>query len=283
MHEPSRIVRHDSELGSWELVTRRPAPLLRPFVRDYQGYVESASGEPVLRQQVPATFLPFIVNLGAPWNVVDGECRRGVHDSFVAGLHDSSAFVAAAGPASCLQIDLSPIAAHMVLGIPMHELVNRVVVLEDVMPARLRALPEQLADAPSWEARFRRLDEVLTTRLAEARTPSPEIVWAWRELVRTHGRTRVETLAEQLGRSRRHLVARFREHVGLPPKTAARILRFNRVLDLLRRPGVPGFAELAFTCGYYDQAHLNRDFREFAGTSPGEFVRRMVPEGGVLA
>ena len=283
MDESTRVLRHESELGSWELVGRRSAPGLRPFVREYEGYVESAAAQPPLRQQVPTTSLPLIVNLGAPWLVADGSGQRALHNSFFAGLYESSAFVAASGPACCLQVDFTPIGAHMLLGIPMHELANRVADLEEVVPPSLRHLPEQLAASPSWDTRFELLDRMLAARLADARKPSAEIVWAWRELVRTHGRIPVGTLAELLGRSRRHLVARFREHIGLPPKTVARILRFHRAVELLQRPAAPGFAELAFTCGYYDQAHLNRDFRQFAGTSPGEFARRIVPGGGVLA
>ncbi|HUF02533.1 MAG TPA: helix-turn-helix domain-containing protein, partial [Gaiellaceae bacterium] len=83
-------------------------------------------------------------------------------------------------------------------------------------------------------------------------------------------------------RSRRHLVARFREHIGLPPKTVARILRFGRAVELMRRRTDLALAELAFECGYYDQAHLNRDFRAFAETTPTQLARRIVPDGGVL-
>jgi AraC-like DNA-binding protein len=279
-------MRHESELGSWELVTRRPGPTVPRLVRDYEGYEEWGAPRPVLRQQVPTTHLPLIFNLCAPWRIAetaDGLGVSHVRDSFFAGLYESSAFVAASGPARCVQVDLSPIGAHMLLGIPMHELANRVVELEDVLPRRLRDLPDRLADASSWEARFALLDVALASGLAEAKKPSGEIVWAWSELVRTHGRVSVGTLAQRLGRSRRHLVARFREHVGLPPKTVARILRFHRVVQRLQRPSAIGFADLAWTCGYYDQPHLNRDFREFAGTSPGEFVRRIVPGGGVVA
>jgi AraC-like DNA-binding protein len=68
--------------------------------------------------------------------------------------------------------------------------------------------------------------------------------------------------------------------VGLPPKTLARIFRFRRALELLGRGS--GLAELAYDCGYYDQAHLNRDFRQFTGTSPGELARRLDANGSVV-
>jgi len=104
MSETLRVLRHESELGTWELVTRGPESRLHALVCDYQGYVESATPSPVLRQQVPTTRIPVIVNFGAPWNVADA--AHGVpqaYASFVAGLGERSSYVAATGPASCVR------------------------------------------------------------------------------------------------------------------------------------------------------------------------------------
>jgi len=68
--------------------------------------------------------------------------------------------------------------------------------------------------------------------------------------------------------------------VGLPPKTVGRILRFDRVAQQLLEVDAPRLAEVAYDCGYYDQAHLNRDFRDFAGTTPGDYLTRRLPDGG---
>ena len=106
--------------------------------------------------------------------------------------------------------------------------------------------------------------------------PSPDVAWAWGILERTHGRAPIGWICDRLGRSRRHLAVRFREQVGLPPKTVGRIMRFDRAVSLLAREDAE-LAGVAFECGYYDQAHLNRDFREFAGVSPAAFARQIVP------
>ncbi len=282
MSETLRVLRHESELGTWELVTRPPESRLHGLVCDYQGYVESGTPSSVLRQQVPTTRIPLIVNFGAPWNVADAE--HGVplvHESFVAGLGERSSYVAATGPASCLQVNLTPVGAFMFLGVAMHELANRVVTLEDVLPRRARGLAEQLEEAPGWEERFALLDALLVTRFADARTPADDVAWAWHMLERTHGKAPIGWICDRLGRSRRHLATRFREQIGLSPKTVARILRFDRAVELLGRNGAD-LADVAFECGYYDQAHLNRDFREFAGKPPGVFMHQIVPDGGVV-
>ena len=271
-----RVLRHDSELGSWELVTRAPDPRLRGYAGDYQGYVES--GSPPVRQEVPRPLIPIILNFGSPWNVASSSFTgpHTSHDSFVAGLSVASAYVGAAAPASCMQVNLTPLGAHMFFGLPMHELANEIVPLEAALPRGIGPLAEALENEAAWEKRFALLDAVLLARLAEARPPSPDVAWAWSILERTHGRAPIGRICDRLGRSRRHLAARFREQVGLPPKTVARIMRFNRAVHLLG-PSADRLADIAFECGYYDQAHLNRDFREFAGVSPGAFVRRTEP------
>ena len=279
----TRVLRHESELGRWELLLRPPDRRLSAFVGEYQGYVESVPHGPLRRQQVPTSRLPLILNLGSPWSVADSADEEPeLHDSFFAGLFDRSVFVAADGPATCIQVDFTPLGAHMFLGLPMDELANRTLGLEDLLPGRARELPAQLAAKRTWDERFALLDDVFAAGLAGAQTPPADIAWAWNALVQTNGRAPIGWICDRLGRSRRYLATRFREQIGLPPKTVARILRFDRAFGLLERGDV-SLAQLAFECGYYDQAHLTRDFREFAGTSPAKLSRRLMPDGGVIA
>ena len=88
-------------------------------------------------------------------------------------------------------------------------------------------------------------------------------------------------LTTALGCSRKHLVSQFRDQVGLPPKQVARVLRFESVVRALGDARPRSWTEVAMGAGYYDQAHLIRDFNEFAGCTPTEFVARMLPTGEV--
>ena len=280
-HDP-RVLRHDSELGAWELMTRAPEPRLRGLVGDYQGYVESGAPKPVLRQQVPTPLIPVIVNFGARWEVADSASGPATRfDSFVAGLGERSSYVAADGSASCVQVNLTPLGAHMFFGVAMHELANRVVSLDEVLPAGSDRLAERLEDARSWESRFDLLDALFVVRMTEARAPSSDVAWAWSTLERSHGKASIGWICDRLGRSRRHLAAQFREQIGLPPKTVARILRFDRAVSLLSQPDAD-LADIAFECGYYDQAHLNRDFRSSQRSLPVRSRARSSPDGGVI-
>ena len=102
--------------------------------------------------------------------------------------------------------------------------------------------------------------------------PEHAVSWAWQRLCATHGRVRISELAEELGWSRKRLVAGFREHVGLAPKTVARVLRFQHAVRLAEQTQL-GWLEIAFRCGYYDQAHLIREFRAISGCTPGTFFQ----------
>jgi AraC-like DNA-binding protein len=240
----------------------------------YTGY-EERSSVPMRRREVPGTTASLIVSFGPRIRVVgQGEPR-----SFVAGVHDAPAVTEFAGEQHGVQVVLTPLAAHRLLGVPMDEVGYPVVELDDVLGPEARRLSERLACAGSWEARFALLDDVLARRLRDTAPPPPEVAWAWRRLGASGGRAPVRALTAELGWSDRRLLRAFRRHVGVPPTTFGRILRFRRAIARLEREGASALADVALDCGYYDQAHFNRDFRAFAGGPPTDYVRRLLPDG----
>jgi AraC-like DNA-binding protein len=236
------------------------------------------------------------VGFGAPIDVSfprRGESVRAT--AFVSGLSDCYALVDSYGSQRGVQVDLTPLGAFMLLGLPMRQLANRAVELGDVLGPEGARLPERLHEASGWPARFAILDEFFVDRFTRARPASPDVAWALRRLREADGRLRVSELVEELRWSRRHLTARFSEQVGLPPKTLARLLRFGRAARLLgvgppsheqggEARGAPStLTEIALDCGYYDQAHLNRDVREFAGLAPTQLEAMLLPDAGCIA
>ncbi|OLE21708.1 MAG: hypothetical protein AUG44_26830 [Actinobacteria bacterium 13_1_20CM_3_71_11] len=238
------------------------APAVRGLAGEYCGYQEITGG-PLARRQVPHGAITLIINLGEPL-AVDG---RG-YGSFVAGLHERPVRTEHPGRQYGIQLDLPPLTAYALLGHPPGELGNAVVGLDDLLGRDARGLVEALAEAPGWASRFALLDRALTERLDRGPRAAPEVGWAWRQLCRTGGRIGVAELAAGTGWSHRHLATRFRQQVGLSPKAFGRVLRFQRAVGLLGAPTRRTLAEIAATCGYFDQAHLNRDFRELAGATP---------------
>jgi AraC-like DNA-binding protein len=150
---------------------------------------------------------------------------------------------------------MTPLGLWRLLGRPMHELANEVPSLDALSVPALAGLPERLDGLRDWPARFAAVDAVLLGLLERGSSPSPEVAYAWSVLERC-GEVRVADLAAATGWSRRHLLTRFREQVGVAPKLAGRVLRFSRASGLVLRD--VGLSDVAATCGYFDHAHLDR-------------------------
>ncbi|MFI7605228.1 helix-turn-helix domain-containing protein [Micromonospora sp. NPDC049366] len=270
-----------------EVVLGLPQPRLRPYVDRYIGYRERAD-VPLVRREVAGAHVVLILGWGAPLDVVDPRsAERSAYgvDSFVAGTYDRWCRTRTVGVGAGVELLLAPPVARRLLGLPLGELTNRAVDVAALPDGWLDGLRQRLAAASGWPERFALLDATLTARLAGSPPVDPRVAWAWRRLAASGGRLGVGSLADELGWSRRHLAARFRQEIGLPPKITARLLRFQRAYAALTAPaGSPaagGWAGLAASCGYCDQSHLIRDFREFAGDTPGALlgVDRSAPAG----
>jgi AraC-like DNA-binding protein len=246
-------------------VQHRPPEPVRPLLtRDYLGFTQPAgSGESWLAPPVPV--VTVIINTGAAFG--------GLPRAFAAGLSDAPGVVEQYGEIQCVDLKLTPLGAHRLLGVPMSELTGLTVDLTAVLGREAGELTDRLAEASTWPARFALLDEFLLARTSRGPEPAPEVALAWARLVACGGAVRIGRLADEVGWSRRHLTARFHQQIGLSPKTAARIIRFETLLRRLSAGGEP--ARVAVECGYYDQSHMDRDFREFAATTPGAFLARL--------
>jgi AraC-like DNA-binding protein len=247
-----------------QLASRAPHAALRPHIRTLTGWHERADG-PVVRDELPGGRVVLVVSFG-PRMDIDG--RR--FTSFAAGLHDAPAHTAHDGLGHGIQAYLTPLGARRFFGVPMGELTNRVVELEDLLGPAAGELAERLAGAGDWAARLDLFERAIAARVLAAPPVATELEWAWARLLDSGGSVPVGTLAEELGWSRRHFAARMRDELGMPPKAIARILRFERAVERLRAG--EDLAALALDAGYYDQAHFNRDFRAFTGTTPTAYL-----------
>ncbi|RZQ60913.1 AraC family transcriptional regulator [Amycolatopsis suaedae] len=162
----------------------------------------------------------------------------------------------------CVQIRLSPVVAYAVLG----ELTDGVLALDDLWGNATSRLRERLHGARSWPERFALIESELAARLHRGRRADPEVVWAWREIVGSRGRARVGDLAARVGWSRGRLWSRFGAQLGLTPKRAAMLVRFDHAVHRLVRGDAP--ARVAADGGYVDQSHLHHEIRAFTGTTP---------------
>jgi AraC-like DNA-binding protein len=255
-----------------QYAARPPAPPLARFVE----YVWASQGAPAHARErvVPTGTLELFVSL------VDDDARK--HDlarrhglfsgAGVSGAYRRPFTFETRENASVVGVHLKPGCAGAVLGVPPGELTDRHVDLEDLWGRRARELRERLCAATTTEQRFAILEAELMSRLDE-RHVHPAVTYALDALAGPQ--VRVRDIANSAGFSQRRLIELFTAAVGITPKRFGRILRFHRATALARTAAFD-WTRIAHECGYYDQAHLIRDFRELAEVTPSGLIRASV-------
>jgi AraC-like DNA-binding protein len=225
------------------------------------------------RQRVPALVdiamiahpsVTLIVDLSETGGIVYDACGWHQRGSFAAGLLPGP-LRAGGWSGECLQIRLSPVVAAAVLG-SSAELAETVASLEDVWGRDAGQVEERLRAARSWDERFTIAAEVLRRRLGACPPVDPEVAYTWRRTLTCRGRVRVDGLADEVGWGRKRLWSRFRSQVGLTPKRAAQLVRFDHAAHLLAAGHA--VASVAARSGYADQSHLHREVKAITGLTP---------------
>jgi len=228
-----------------------------------------------MRPELPGSHLVLIIETGPPLSLRGpGQSEVTRHRSgFVAGLGPGATETSHQGVQRGIQIDLSPAHARQVLGVPLSELAGRTVSLDDLLPARERTMPEQIADAPDWEAKTAIAERWVLDRLDRGRRPDRRIAGALQLITRSGGTIDIAAVQHETGLSRPHLARLFRTHVGVTPKSFARFVRFDRIVDAIRSDSAHRWAAIATQVGCYDQPHLAREVKALAGMTPTSLAR----------
>ena len=188
--------------------------------------------------------------------------------SLMVGAYSRPGLLDTSQPVSVMGAHFHPGGAFAFLSVPVDELHNRDVDLNDVWPAvEARVLRERLLAAPTPQRKLAVLEEALVARLKRAGNRA--IVFAIGEFRRG---ARVAEVASRIGVSQRTFINSFAREVGMTPKLFCRVRRFNRALRMVHRRDDVDWTDVALACGYFDQPHLIRDFKAFSGLSPTAYL-----------
>ena len=254
-----------------------PAPELRAFITQYAGFMVSGLA-PGVHFGLPSSDLDVIISLAGPIDVVRMPNRTQHPASFsalVSGLQHAPTLVRQGGRAFGLHVFIKPLGVRPILGVGSADLSSLVLNLFELWGKQAGHLIEILLTADTWQQRFAILDRAFISKLNPV-SVKPEISWAWGRLAKTHGTAAVQQLADKTGYSRRHFSELFRDATGVSPKSAARVFRFEYACRLIADKRL-SLADVAISCGYYDQAHLTREWHALAGCSPKAWIVRELP------
>jgi AraC-like DNA-binding protein len=297
-----QITTHRSDLGRWRAAHRSAGSHVCDDVR---GYFASKSllPRPLHERHLPSRDVAIVLNFGAAHRIINPSDPRRTTDyrgAWIVAPQHRTQIREAFGSREFMVIGLTPIGAHRLLQVPMELLTNRIIALEDVDSGFSRLLTDQAQSTDDWAARFDLVEAVIAARLASAPGAPPGLLHSWRLLQKSPNQVDLARLPEEIGCSRRHLIAQFHRYVGSTPKMMQRIGRFRLAVAAVQQmrsgqlpyeecrphlerpderastitPMTIGWADLALQCGYYDQSHFVNEFRSFSGLSPLEFLQR---------
>lgn len=251
----------------------KPTPPLHAFVECFwtlegDGAVDGSPAERIL----PDGCVELILNFGDRFmQHVQGERRRQPRN-FIVGQMTGPILISATGAVELLGIRFQPGGTRPFIDLPANEITDRVVELGGLSNRFERSLLQVCEHAVNLDQKLAAVDAYFMSRLNRGKFDSHLLRLA-ASIIDRRGLVSVDQLASRAGVSSRQLERRFLQEVGLGPKLLARIVRFQQVFRAVDQAD-PSWAEVAVECGYYDQAHLIRDFNQFAQQTPAVLFAR---------
>ena len=255
--------------GAWTYLHCRPAHLAE--ILDHIWVFDGAMT--CLRERTfPNGLLEIIVQLGDRHSVVGDRDTWICPATCVTGLQLQHLVVEAPPSRSrVIGIRLRPAGAYAVLTRPMHEIVGLTVALEDLVGPAAAELGDACSEARTLEGCAEAAIAWVERRLETGARIVPTVAWIIEQIRMQGGSVSIAGLRERTGWSKTRLSSTFVEQIGVSAKQYARVVRFNRALKMIHGGAAP-LAEIAAETGYYDQPHLNAEFRELSGFTPTEFL-----------
>jgi len=258
----------DDAFGAWTYLHCRPAYLegLVDHIWLFDGVMTS------LRERTfPNGLLEIIVHLGERYSVVEEHGVWRCPAACVTGVQLGHLIVEApVCRTKVLGLRLTPAGAYALFARPMQEVTSLTVDLGDVAGAAAEELAAKCSAAPTGELCVRAALEWIDGRLAESTRVDSAVGWMLAQIRGRAGAVSIARLRDHVGWSKTHLTTKFVEQVGVSPKQYARVMRFNHALRLIH-VGRASLTDVAIEAGYYDQPHLNAEFKQLNGFTPTAF------------
>ncbi|MGH9335168.1 MAG: helix-turn-helix domain-containing protein [Vicinamibacteria bacterium] len=263
------------ETGRCMAIQRAPSPALRPFVKLLWASDEKKS-ESLVRVErerlLPTGAMHLVFRLCEHpiriFNSIDDYQGQLFGVGVVGGIRSGFYVKDISKPVRTVGALLQPGASRLLFGAQAHELVDRHTPIQDLWGNSSRQLWERLQEAGNLRKQLEVFELCLAQRLPRVCGIHPAIAHA---LSRFSATTDIGEIVEETGYSHRRFIEIFRRTVGLAPRLYCRVLRFQQALKVANRRPRVSWIDVALESGYSDQAHFNREFREFTGISPGEY------------
>ena len=253
----------------------QPSPMLAPYVRHYWMLEIDLSDEQVTERVVPTDSVQLMFHYKKPFVSIspDRQINR-QPQSMVSGLSNSYIDAVAEGESGVIAVVFHPYGACNFFRFPLCELQNQNIHLGDVFSGKISLVEEQICECGDLKARVEVIEQFLTEQFLPVKEHDFSLIKRGTELIKqSGGQVQSRQLAEKLLVTPKNLERKFVSLVGQSPKQLSKIVRFWEVMNGLMQKQPRCLTEYAYHNGYFDQSHFIREFKNYSGYTPSEFVQ----------
>jgi AraC-like DNA-binding protein len=253
-----------------------PSRVLAPFVKQYWTLdIHNKEDIPHKQTIIPNGLIEIMFHYGEQINrISQNKTNPNKKRSIICGQRSIYYDIFPTGKIGILSAILKPEGAMMFLDIPVSEINNETLSMEDVFPKDAITLEDQLLNSRTNEHRIRILEAFLLSKIIEKRLYDHRRMAACLNKIKSEqALIKCSELAECVCLSNKQFQRRFKEYIGILPKEYLRVIRFQNVIHKKHLKPDLSLTQLSYECGFYDQSHFIHDFREFSGMTPKEFFK----------
>ncbi len=250
----------------------QPHPLLARYIKCYwilEGHKKLPS--PKAERILPDGCMELIFHLNDPVKRQTVDSFETQPRSFVSGQIRRYILLEPTGQLGVMGIRFQPAGAAAFFRVPMLELAEQTVGLDLIWGNPGKELESRVMETRTHCERVRQMEAWLIRQIDPRHNSDGVVDAAISAIISAQGEISMDTLLRKLPVSGRQLERKFNEKVGLTPKLFSRIIRFQKIFKLIAKNGPQRLTPLALDCGYYDQSHFIREFKEFSGVNPAVY------------
>ena len=231
--------------------------------------------EHTMERVVPTGHIFIIMELdGFPRNTFDNEALKPLatfSEAWISGMHKNFLSISDHKDSEMLVIQFKAGGGYPYLHTPLSNLNDQVIPAQKILGDEILQLRSNILEKESVTEKLKLAEAWLIARMNKAFLPEPEIL-SIVETLKTNPLNQHKEVVQEYSKTQKHLIDQFKKYVGLTPKVLHRIFRFNEVLQKIHMKEKLEWSEIAYQFEYADQSHFIKEFKEFSGFSPQEFI-----------
>lgn len=256
-----------------------PAPPLSQFV-EFFFYYEGYQAAHTMEKLLPDGSVDLLIDLTETpkklFQSEEGHSFTTLKRSWISGMKTDYILIDAA-VSQMIGVHFRPGGCYPFVDFPMEELNNLTIELDTIWGREIHILREALLCQPTAEIKFAFLENFLLQKGKNRMENHLLVHYSVGQLLQAPQQWTIRRLSEKTGVSSKHLISLFKKYVGLSPKLFSRVQKFQQVIRLIADHRKVDWAQLAYECGYFDQAHFIREFRDFSGINPVSYLEKRGP------